>query len=181
MARPSKLLQHVEVEAPDGGKEVVSMTEAICRLVKLGVWPGNAAAAHGVTRTTLNNWRNRGGDYGEDPDLERIAAEAPDDLPYVEFLAALTRAEAQGLAWHEVNVRKAAQSGKEQGGRLSLEFLSRRQPSVYSRRLEIDDKPKDRGPAPLDAPLVGEVEETFDATFLPEGIDAASLLPELTP
>jgi hypothetical protein len=135
----------VPVTNPDTqAKETVPITEAICRMVSLGVWPGNAAQAHGIRRQTLHNWRTRGEraqalalEQGDDDeiDYELIPDE---DRAYAEFLDALTCAEARGLAWHELNVRRAAQGNREAGGRLSLEFLARRQREQYARNVKLE-------------------------------------------
>lgn len=144
--RPSKI--HTSVTVTDqetGAKSEVPITEAICNLVALGVWPGNAAQAHGVSRQTLHSWRQRGeaalalahehAEDGEDLDLDAIPEP---DRPFAAFLDALTCAEAKGLAWHELNIRKAASSNREAGGRLSLEFLSRRLRSTYGREVKVE-------------------------------------------
>jgi hypothetical protein len=145
IGRPSKIHTSVEVLNPETkAKEELPITEAICRLVSLGVWPGNAAQSYGVSRSTLHNWRQRGERAlavaaeqtdGDETDYELIGEQ---DLPYALFLDALTCAEAQGLAWHEINIRMAAQSNREAGGRLSLEFLSRRQREEYARNMKLE-------------------------------------------
>lgn len=142
--RPSKIHLTVTVtNGETGAKEAIPITEAICRLVSLGVWPGNAAQSHGVSRQTLHSWRTRGEAAlavaaehadGEEIDYEAIPEE---DRPFAEFLDALSCAEARGLAWHELNVRKAAQGNREAGGRLSLEFLARRQRDQYAREVKL--------------------------------------------
>jgi len=134
MARPSKILSTISLKDPETGEtEETPITEAICRYVTLGAWPGNAAQACGITRQTLHNWVSRGEEWSggdeEVPEEHRV---------YVEFFDALTRAEARGLMWHEMNVRNAAQSSREQGGRLSLEFLSRRLRNVYGREVRVE-------------------------------------------
>lgn len=143
--RPSKIHTVVTVTNPDTqAKEEIPITEAICRMVSLGVWPGNAAQAHGIRRQTLHNWRTRGeqalavaqeASEDDEPDFDAIE---DDERAYAEFLDALSCAEARGLAWHELNVRRAASSGREQGGRLSLEFLARRQRDQYAREVKLE-------------------------------------------
>jgi len=146
MGRPSKIHLRVKVTNPDTkAKEEIPITEAICRMVSLGVWPGNAAQSHGVSRQTLHSWRTRGEAAlavaaENTPDGEEIDYDAiPDeDRPFAEFLDALSCAEARGLAWHELNVRRAAQGDREAGGRLSLEFLARRQREQYAREVKLE-------------------------------------------
>lgn len=146
IGRPSKIHLTVTVtNSETSAKEEVPITEAICRMVALGVWPGNAAQSHGITRQTLHTWRTRGEAAqalaaehtpdGEEIDYDLIP-EA--DRPYAAFLDALTCAEARGLAWHELNVRKAASGNREAGGRLSLEFLARRQRDQYAREVKLE-------------------------------------------
>lgn len=148
--RPSKILQTVKAVDPDSKVErEVPITDAICSLVALGVWPGNAAGSYGIGRTTLHNWRLRGADaisaaaehLADDEEID-YAAIPERERPYAEFVNALTRAEHKGLTWHELNVRRAAASGKEQGGRLSLEFLARRQREHYSRNIAVEHSGK---------------------------------------
>jgi len=142
--RPSKIHLSVKVtNGETGAKEEIPITEAICRMVSLGVWPGNAAQSYGVSRQTLHTWRTRGeaaqANAAEHSDGEEIDFDLvpEDDLPYALFLDALSCAEARGLAWHELNVRKAAQGNREAGGRLSLEFLARRQRDQYAREVKL--------------------------------------------
>lgn len=144
--RPSKIHLTVPVVDPDTKTtRETPITEAICALVALGVWPGNAAGSYGVSRQTLHTWRLRGADalaaaaeHLEDDEAVDYSAVPEAERPYAEFLDALTRAEAKGLTWHELNVRKAAASGREGGGRLSMEFLARRLRSEYSRELKVE-------------------------------------------
>jgi hypothetical protein len=144
--RPSKIHLSVKVtNGETGAKEEIPITEAICRMVSLGVWPGNAAQCYGVSRQTLHSWRTRGEAAhaaaaehtpdGEEVDYESMPEE---DRPFAEFLDALSCAEARGLAWHELNVRKAASGNREAGGRLSLEFLARRQRDQYAREVKLE-------------------------------------------
>jgi hypothetical protein len=161
--RPSKIHLCVKVTNPDtDAKEEIPITEAICRMVALGVWPGNAAQANGIRRQTLHNWRQRGEAAqaialeqrdGDDIDYELIPEE---DRPFAEFLDALSCAEARGLAWHELNVRKAASSGREAGGRLSLEFLARRQRDQYAREVKLEHGGK------VAVEVEGEVDEAIE-------------------
>lgn len=144
MGRPSKIHLVVTVTNADTqAKEEIPITEAICRMVGLGVWPGNAAQANGIRRQTLHNWRTRGEaaqalalEQAEDDEIDYDLI-PEEDRPYAEFLDALICAEARGLAWHELNVRRAAQGNREAGGRLSLEFLSRRQRDQYAREVKL--------------------------------------------
>lgn len=147
MARPSKI--HLVVDYTDPAseekREKRPITEAICAHVAFGVTPANAAGMHGVTRQTLHNWRARGEEHAlirdeadADTNSANLAEVDEEHAPYVAFFDALSRAEAEGLAWHEANVRRAAESGKEQGGRLSLEFLARRQRADYARNMKLD-------------------------------------------
>jgi len=163
--RPSKI--HLRVQAIDPDTKVAKelpITEAICNMVALGVWPGNAAGSYGITPQTLWNWRQRGADAlaaaaehldGDDPAIDYTAIPET-ERPYAEFFDALSRAERKGLAWHELNVRKAAASGREQGGRLSLEFLSRRLRSEYSRQVNVEHGGK------VDFKIEQETDERID-------------------
>jgi hypothetical protein len=163
IGRPSKIHSRVTVSNPDTqAKEEIPITEAICRMVGLGVWPGNAAQAHGVSRQTLHSWRTRGEAAqalaleqtdGDDLDYELIPDE---DRPFALFLDALTCAEARGLAWHELNVRRAAQGNREAGGRLSLEFLARRQREQYAREVKLEHGGK------VLVEVEGEVDEAIE-------------------
>jgi len=166
MGRPSKIHNLVDYTDPESEekREQRPITEAICAFVAFGVTPANAAGMHGITRETLLNWRAKGEEYeaiedeaaGEyDPDAEIDSANHA-HAPFVEFFRRLTRAEASGLAWHEANVRRAAASGKEQGGRLSLEFLARRQRADYSRNMRLDHGGK------VNVEVEGELDEAIE-------------------
>jgi hypothetical protein len=162
--RPSKIHTTVTVtNAETNAREEIPLTEAICRMVSLGVWPGNAAQAHGIRRQTLHNWRTRGEaaqavaleqSDGDDIDYELIPET---ERPFAEFLDALSCAEARGLAWHELNVRKAAQGNREAGGRLSLEFLARRQRDQYAREVKLEHGGK------VAIEVEGEVDEAIES------------------
>lgn len=183
--RPSKIHDVVEYKDPhdsDAEVEQITRAEAICRYVALGSYKVNAAGAFGISTSTLSNWERRAAEWvgeGVDSDAIDLSVVPERDRPFVEFVAALIRAERTGLVWHELNVRRAAAEKREAGGRLSLEYLARRQPERYAKRIEIDHDPADREPAPVDAPTLAELEEAFDAAHVPEGIDPASVLPTL--
>lgn len=138
--RPSKILNVVESLDPDTGVETEQpITKVILRFVSLGATQQTAAAAHGVTSTTLEYWKKRGAEVRK-AQAEQHRTLTEEETAYAEFSEEIMRAEARGLMWHELNVRKAAASGKEQGGRLSLEFLARRQRAVYGRHDRVDHK-----------------------------------------
>lgn len=167
--RPSKILSEVD------GKPI---TEAIVELIAAGAYPTNAARACGISESTLSNWLAQGKEW-EDADPADYPPERAETIgAYVEFLGEATRAEAKGLVWHEVNVRKVA-GGGDGDGRLSLEFLARRQPKVYSKRIEVKQDPTDRRPSGIDAELAGRVEETFLAAALPDDLSPDDFLPSL--
>lgn len=150
------------------------ITEAICLLLEMGSYPTNAAKACGVSENTFANWLRWGAEWADkDPD------EVPEDRRiHVEFLSSAMIAEARGLVWHEQNVRLAG-TDRDRDGRLSLEFLARRQPNVYSKRLEVQTDPTQRSPATIDAALAEQAEDSFLASALPPGLSREDFLPAL--
>lgn len=174
--RPSKISNVVTLPLFEGiGPErQLPITDAICLLLEEGVYPSNAAKACGVSESTLSNWLR----YGAEWDDTAIEDVPEDRRPFVEFLGRAIRAEAIGLAWHERNVRIAA-TGRDRDGRLSLEFLARRQPKVYSKRIEVKTDPVDRRPSGIDAELAGRAEETFLAAALPKDLSPDDFLPPI--
>lgn len=185
--RPSKIHNTVTVPALEGigPSRELPITEAIVLYISLGVYPTNAARACGITEPTLANWLAKGAEHAPDPDDpdvdEQTALDAvdPDLRIYVRFLSDVTRAEAEGLAWHERNVRIAAANSRDRDGRLSLEFLARRMPKTYSKRLEVKVERTDREPAAFDRDLTERAAETFAAIGVPEDVQGADVLPDL--
>lgn len=174
--RPSKIHDHVTLPVFEGAgpERELPITEAICGLIEKGVYPSNAAKACGISETTLANWLRYGAEW-EDTAIQDV----PEDRrPFVEFLGRAFRAEAIGLAWHEQNVKVAAR-GRDRDGRLSLEFLARRQPKIYSKRIEVKTDPVERRPSGIDAELAGRVEETFLAAALPDDLSPEDFLPPI--
>lgn len=175
--RPSKIHDRVTLPAMEGiGPErELPITEAICLLLREGSYPANAAGACGVSQSTFSNWLRYGAEW-EDTPIEEV----PEDRRvFVEFLEAATRAEAEGLLWHERNVKCSAAQSRDRDGRLSLEFLARRQPKVYSKRIEVKTDPVERRPATADADLAARAEETFLAAALPEDLSPEDFLPKV--
>lgn len=173
--RPSKIHDRVTLPVFEGiGPErELPITEAICLLMERGSYPTNAAKACGISENTLGNWLRYGAEWEDTP-----LTEVPEDRrPFVEFLRRATRAEASGLVWHELNVEAAARNSRDRDGRLSLEFLARRQPKVYSKRVEVKVDPVDRKPATADADLAARAQETFLAAALPEDLSPDDFLP----
>lgn len=104
MARPSKLTSEVEAR--------------IVEAVELGVTWERAADAAGIGASTLREWRQRG---------------EADEAPFAAFVAALKRAEGDGVARALRTIRQAAESGTWQAAAWLLE---RRYPADYGRRVE---------------------------------------------
>lgn len=169
MARPSKIHLRVDYLDPADLKTMHEdqwIVDAICAQVAFGVTPANAAGMFGITRQTLHNWQTKGeeeaaveaeheGEGEYNPDAVTDPANQARS-PYLEFFDKLTRAEAEGLAWHEANVRRAAESGKEQGGRLSLEFLARRMRAEYARNMKVSHGGK------VGVEVEGELDEAIE-------------------
>lgn len=177
--RPSKITTTVTLPPMEGlGPErEMPITEAICLLLDRGSYPTNAAKACGISEATLANWLRYGAEW-EDTPLDEV----PEDRrPFVEFLSAATRAEAMGLVWHEQNVRVAAANSRDRDGRLSLEFLARRQPNVYSKRIEVKSDPTERRPADIDTVLASEAADAFATAALPPGLMPDDFLPPVDP
>ena len=105
MGRPSKLTPEVEAR--------------IVEAVELGATWEKAAEAAGVGASTLREWRQRG---------------EADEAPFAAFLAALKRAEAEGVARALRTIRQAAESGQWTAAAWLLE---RRYPADYGRRTEV--------------------------------------------
>lgn len=105
MARPSKLTSEVEAR--------------IVEAVELGATWERAADAAGIGASTLREWRQRG-EAGEEP--------------FSAFLAALKRAEGDGVARALRTIRQASESGTWQAAAWLLE---RRYPADYGRRTEV--------------------------------------------
>lgn len=177
MARPSKITETVTLPVMEGiGPErQMPITEAICLLLEQGSYPANAAGACGISPSTFSNWLRYGAEW-EDLPIDEV----PEDRRvFVEFLEAATRAEARGLVWHEQNVRRSAAQSRDRDGRLSLEFLARRQPNVYSKRVEVKIDPINRRPAGIDAELAARADETFLAAALPPDLTPDDFLPPI--
>ena len=104
MARPSKLTSEVEAR--------------IVEAVELGATWERAADAAGIGASTLREWRQRG---------------EADEAPFAAFVAALKRAEGDGVARALRTIRQAAESGTWQAAAWLLE---RRYPADYGRRVE---------------------------------------------
>jgi hypothetical protein len=175
--RPSKITESVTIPPLDGyGPErELPITDAICFYLEQGSYPANAAGACGISPSTFSNWLRYGAEW-EDTPIEDV----PEDRRiFVEFLERATRAEARGLVWHEQNVRRSASTSRDRDGRLSLEFLARRQPNVYSKRIEVKTDPVERRPAGVDADLAARAEETFMIAALPEDLTPDDFLPKL--
>jgi hypothetical protein len=88
--------------------------------LKAGATINAAIGAAGVSDQSFARWRERYGDFGD----------------------AITRAQAEGRLWHELNLRKAA----EGDWRASLEYLSRRYPDDWRKREEMQHTGKDGQP-----------------------------------
>lgn len=174
--RPSKIHDRVTLPVFEGiGPErELPITDAICHLLEQGCYPTNAAGACGVSPSTFANWLRYGQEW-EDVALEEVPEER---RVYVEFLERAKEAESRGLVWHERNVHVAAR-GRDRDGRLSLEFLARRQPKVYSKRVEVKVDPVDRKPATADADLAARAEETFLTAVLPDDLAPDDFLPSI--
>ena len=135
--RPSKILNVVESMDPNTGQITYEpITEVIVRYVALGATQDSAAGAHGIDDSTLAYWKKRGAEVRAEQRAEHRTL-TEEETAYAQFSEDVARAEQRGLMWHELNVRKAAASGKEQGGRLSLEFLARRRRAVYGREVAV--------------------------------------------
>jgi hypothetical protein len=174
--RPSKIHSQVTIRDADRKESKVSITDAFVALLEKGCYIGHAAQACGISERTLANWRARGAEYFDAERAELVVEESKipeDELPYVHFLQRTLEAEGVGITWHELNVAK----GAETDPRLSLYFLERRRPKQYGRRIKVDTE-KERVPDPVDPRSSKEIEESFDAAHLPEGIEPESILPE---
>ena len=175
--RPSKIHDLVTLPVMEGigPPRQMPITDAICLLLREGSYPTNAAKACGISEVTFSNWLRYGGEW-DDTAIEDV----PEDRrPFVEFLSDATRAEAEGLVWHERNVKRSSAESRDRDGRLSLEFLARRQPKVYSKRVEVKVDPVDRRPSGIDAELAGRAEETFLAAALPDDLSPDDFLPPI--
>lgn len=188
---PRRSLIHDKVKItvldPDTGAETehhVTFPQALCKLLEAGSHLENAAAAMGLGKRTIFQWIARGREhmpagFDEMTEEEReraLAGVAEGERPFVLFSHEAERARARGIVWHELNVTR----GAREDPRLSLEFLARRQPQNYSKRLEIDTEPADRDALPLDPVTVEEIEESFAADLPPE-VEPRKLLPQLPP
>lgn len=177
MPRPSKINDTVIFKDPEGKRpeRELTVTEAFVAYLEAGSFVGNACAAIGFSEQTLSNWRRRGAAWIDSTTGERLPDIPEGELPFVEFVEETTRAIARGITFHEVNLRRHA----EEDWRASSFFLERRQPSQYSKRIEIDTDPGDREPAPLSVATAAEVEEAFITAHVPEGIEPAGVVPPL--
>ena len=110
--RPTKLTKKVQ--------------EAIVESVRNGNYIETAAKAAGVSKQTFYNWRARGEEGGRD------------DAIYVDFLDALTRAEAEA----EERAVKALGDAFESDWRAASEYLRRRHPDRWSTQDRIGGQVK---------------------------------------
>lgn len=116
MARPTKLTKKVEA--------------AIVQSVRNGNYSEVAARAAGISPTTMRNWRARGEEGGAK------------NAPYVRFLAALTRAEAEA----EERAVKALGDAFSEDWRAAVEYLKRKNPERWSATERLEHTGAGGGP-----------------------------------
>lgn len=114
MARPTKLTPELQ--------------ELICDYLANGVPQYAAAAAVGITSTTLDNWKRRGRDA-----MNASTKPKPEDAAYVEFLAAVELARGRAEAVYAMIVRRAADAD----AKVAMWWLDRAHPENWAQRQEV--------------------------------------------
>lgn len=129
MGRPTKLTEEVQ--------------GAICRALEKAVPVETACEIAGITHTTYKNWRARGR-----RELERVeeghhnCRVRKEEKPYVEFLAASTRARANC----ERQLTKYWYDAAEEDWRASMELLQRKYPDRWSKKEKHEHSGPEGGP-----------------------------------
>jgi hypothetical protein len=152
-------------------EEQITKGEAVLRTVRLGVPRYIAAKASGVDAATLRRWEASAKETAELP-ASRLTA---NQKRLRSFCADLEKADADSYVYAVAMVRKHMPT--HWGA--AMTHLERRIPEHFGRRLKVEEEKGERQPDPLDPATVKEVEDAFDAANVPEGIDPASLLPEV--
>lgn len=119
---------------PEGRPSLLTPATAleICRLIELGFTYESAAEGAGVSYSSFNNWRNRAKEA--EKRLEDGVEVPPEDLPYLQFLQAVKKAEKRAKEKHLANIDKAS----KRSWYASAWILERRYPNEYGRaRLEV--------------------------------------------
>lgn len=100
----------------------------IVQLVEVGQYPAQAAVSVGIDRATYYNWMKRGREAHR---TQKTGAPlSQDEVPFLEFFDAVTRAGAKGIGRHVTIIALAA----EKDWRASAFFLERRDPKRWGRR-----------------------------------------------
>lgn len=168
---------------------------AICESVGNGATYEVAASAAGIHEATARRWREVG--EAVETKIANGAKEADvtaDERLCAEFCAGIHRAEGEaetkliavaancalGMdAVHDAE-GKELRPAVPADGRLALEFLGRKHPSRWSRRIHVRDETP-RTPAETDAAAIARFDAAFAEAFgeqLPE-LDAANLMPSI--
>lgn len=131
------ILQTKTVEVESGDKREVTFGQLVVLGVRSGGFRAEAAAAAGISRTTVFNWAKRGDDalalaqeHTEDGEQVKVEDVPEKDRPYVDFVNALEEAEAQAEQWHVRNLKTHA----EKDPKVSQWFLARRWPDRWGVR-----------------------------------------------
>lgn len=102
----------------------------ICDALRAGNTRRAAALYGGIAESTFYLWMTR----GKDPRMTKKGEPYKEDVPFMEFMEAVTRAEADCEVWHVANIKKQA----EGDWRASVEWLKRRRRDDWSEQHRID-------------------------------------------
>lgn len=98
----------------------------ICDALKAGNTRRASAIYGGIAERTFYNWMER----GTNPRMTKEANPYKEDEPYVQFVQAVTRAEAECEVWHVANIKKQA----DHDWRASVEWLKRRKSEDWTEK-----------------------------------------------
>jgi len=98
--------------------------------LKDGHYDNVAYVRAGISDRCYYKWIER----GTTPRLKKDGKPYAEDLPFVQFVQAITRARVEGEAWHVENWRNHAKND----GRLSVEYLARKYPDKWAKTERID-------------------------------------------
>jgi transposase len=102
---------------------------AIVTMLEAGGYIEEACEAVGIGRSTYYSWLSRG---QEESDRINAGMEPnPKETPFLEFLNTVSKANAEGIMGHVLNIDRAAKDGTWQA---SAWILERKQPHKWGRR-----------------------------------------------
>lgn len=130
--RKPLILETRRVETQPQVFKDLTVGEHICFVVRTsGAYLKDAAAVCEVSESVVHKWRARGEEWIEEAETSEEPVEVPpDEVPYVEFVQSLKKAQGNAVVWHLTNIRRAATDD----WKASAWYLERTRPDEYGRR-----------------------------------------------